>query len=114
MSQLQSLAFAIVLLTSACVGIPEIQKGAAGDFADIAKGECIKACNQAYVAGRDLSAGPCLLDPLPLQSDWVCDVAHSPRGAADNDPQNQCSSYLRGTAKHFVEVTTICDFIRAR
>lgn len=44
---------------------------------------------------------------------WVCDVAHQPRTAEDNLPVNQCSSYRAGKAKHFVEVTPECEFIRA-
>jgi hypothetical protein len=43
----------------------------------------------------------------------VCDVAHSPRQEVDNNPHNQCQSYLIGQAHHFVEVTPECRLIRA-
>jgi hypothetical protein len=44
---------------------------------------------------------------------WVCDVAHSPREAIDNQPENQCSAYREGKATHFVEVDLNCNLIRA-
>jgi hypothetical protein len=62
----------------------------------------------------DLSNGPCLSDSSPAWniSDWVCDVAHSPRIAIDNLPENQCSEFRKGKAHHFVEVSPGCEFIR--
>jgi len=75
---------------------------------------CIQACQDALARGIDLSAGPCLLDPMEEYADWVCDVAHSPRIPEDNLPENQCSAWREGRATHFVEVTPTCDFIVAR
>jgi len=72
---------------------------------------CSLVCKTMLSAGADLSSGPCLLDPEPQNSDYVCDVAHSPREAVDNEPANQCSSYGK-TAHHFVEVAPDCSFIR--
>lgn len=80
---------------------------------DKAKRICVQECQQQLAEGRDLSNGPCLLDPISELPDWVCDVAHSPREDVDNMAENQCSSYRRGIAKHFVEVTPDCKFIRA-
>jgi hypothetical protein len=74
---------------------------------------CIKACEDAVNAGRDLSSGPCLLNPMQDYSDWVCDVAHEPRQTVDNQPENQCSAFREGKTNHFVEVTPDCKFIQS-
>ena len=76
---------------------------------------CLDSCSSSRNAGgfSELELGPCLLDPIPNEPDWVCDVAHSPRQEVDNNPSNQCQSFLRGEAKHFVEVTPDCKLIRA-
>jgi hypothetical protein len=73
---------------------------------------CIQACREALEAGVDLGVGPCLLDPMPAYPEWVCDVAHSPRiPEIDNLPENQCSAWREGRARHFVEVTPDCELI---
>ena len=77
---------------------------------DIAS-QCIDACNRALSQGRNLAAGPCLMNPM-TNVDWVCDVAHNPRQDVDNDPANQCDSYRMGVSTHFVEVTPDCVLIR--
>ena len=77
--------------------------------AEIAKRDCISLCNQAKM-NNDLSNGPCLSNRII--DDWVCDVAHSPRQAVDNDPANQCSEFGK-SAKHFIEVDPDCNFIRS-
>jgi len=74
---------------------------------------CLKACDAARaVNASSLESGPCLLNPIPQYEDWVCDVANVPRSAVDNQPQNQCSAFLKGKAKHFVEVTPECLYIK--
>jgi len=83
------------------------------DEREIAIEECIKACREASISGKDLSSGPCLLNPIPNLKNWVCDVAHSPRESIDNLPENQCSSFREGKASHFVEVDPSCNFLRA-
>lgn len=61
--------------------------------------------------GVDMSIGPCLSEEvLP---DWCADVAHSPRQAIDDMPQNQCQSYLSGRVHHFVELDPDGNLIRA-
>lgn len=74
--------------------------------------ECIRICKENLAAGKDLANGPCLANPIPSNPDWVCDVAHWPREEVDNLKENQCSAYGK-VAKHFVEVTPNCTFIRA-
>lgn len=79
---------------------------------DKAKLECIFLCKASEV---DLSNGPCLSDDNPRWkiSDWVCDVAHSPRETVDNLPENQCQEFREGKASHFVEIDPNCNFIKA-
>jgi len=79
---------------------------------EIAIQKCIEECKKAMISGRDLSNGPCLLNPIPNLKDWVCDVAHNPRQPVDNLPENQCSSFREGKANHFVEVDIACNLIR--
>lgn len=61
--------------------------------------------------GTDFSDGPCISDNL--MEGWVADVAHDPREAVDNLPENQCPSYGE-TANHFVELDENGELIRAR
>lgn len=70
---------------------------------------CEKLCSRALAEGMDLSNGPCLSGNIT--TGWVCDVAHSPRQAVDNEPINQCPEYGK-SAQHFVEVSPSCIFIR--
>ena len=63
-------------------------------------------------AGEDFETGPCLSnDLLP---DWVVDIAHNPRQALDNLPENQCAAYIEGRAKHFVELDLEGEVIRIK
>lgn len=60
----------------------------------------------------DLSVGPCLSNNVI--TDWVADIAHNPRQAVDDQPENQCSAYRDGTAHHFVELDPEGNLIRAQ
>jgi hypothetical protein len=95
-------AIVAVVLLSGCVG-----QSAQQDAIDACKALCVSQLN----AGADLSNGPCLSNSIAKE--WVCDVAHSPRQAVDNDPANQCDAYRAGIASHFVEVGTSCELVRA-
>ncbi|MFA5134199.1 MAG: hypothetical protein WC505_00210 [Patescibacteria group bacterium] len=64
-----------------------------------------------FSLGEDLSDGPCLSNNLI--EDWVADIAHNPRKAVDDLPENQCSAYRDGTARHFVELDPEGNVIRA-
>jgi hypothetical protein len=68
--------------------------------------------NQQKQRGESFSSGPCLSDAL--MEDWVADLVHSPRELSDDLPQNQCSSYLEGRAKHIVELDLDGNFVRAK
>jgi len=101
------LLLASVILVSGCVQQP------AQDASQQAKTKCIETC---MTISSDLSdRSPCLSDNnLEWNvSDWVCDVAHSPREAMDDLPENQCLEFREGKAHHFVEVDPNCNFIRA-
>jgi len=60
--------------------------------------------------GEDLANGPCLSDNLT--TGWVADLVHNPRLDVDNQPENQCPSFVNGTAKHFVELDLEGNFVR--
>ncbi len=62
--------------------------------------------------GADMSNGPCLSEEIA--PDWCVDVAHEPRQAVDNLPQNQCRSYRTGRVHHFVELDMEGNLIRAK
>lgn len=68
--------------------------------------------SQTKLTGQDFSNGPCLSNAL--MPNWVLDIAHNPRQPIDDLLQNQCSGYVEGSAKHFVELDIEGNFIRAR
>ena len=89
-----------VIFISGCTSQPEASEK------DQAISACIEKCKSTK---QDLSNGPCLSNEII--SNWVCDVAHSPRQAIDNQQENQCSAYREGKASHFVEVDVNCNLI---
>lgn len=78
----------------------------------LAQVQCRTLCQQQLAEAADLSDGPCLANPIVTMPDWVCDVVHLPRTAADDDAANQCAAYLARQARHFVEVDASCAVIR--
>lgn len=85
----------------------------------VKKSELDTAINQAKYLyrsakeqGRDFSSGPCLSNAL--MPNWVADIAHHPRQAIDDLPENQCPAYREGRAQHFVELDTEGNLIRAQ
>lgn len=66
----------------------------------------------AFQMEEDLSSGPCLSNTVI--PDWVADIVHDPRTSVDDDPANQCSAYIDGTAHHFVELDPQGNVIRAQ
>lgn len=94
-----------VLLVSGCIQQEDTQN---------IIGKCTDLCQEKFNRQVDISDGPCLSDnPNWTIDDWVCDVAHSPRTAEDNLPENQCKEFREEKASHFVEVDPNCEFIRA-
>jgi hypothetical protein len=72
------------------------------------------AFRHADLSSAELKRGPCVAERLPGLSDWVVDVAHDPRVAVDDQPQNQCRRFRAGDASHFVELDPQGNLIRAR
>lgn len=99
------LLFSILVATvfvAGCIGQP--------NDVDEAKSACINQCQATLAANQNLTDGPCLSNEII--NDWVCDVAHNPRiSEIDNKPENQCSAFRNGLARHFIEVDTTCNFI---
>ena len=79
------------------------------DNANYASRKCQDLCVQLLATRIDVTKGPCLSDNIA--GDWVCDMAHSPRTAEDDDPTNQCPSF-GAAARHFVEVSENCRVLR--
>lgn len=61
--------------------------------------------------GVDMSNGPCLTNDLV--DGWVLDIAHNPRQAVDDKPENQCAAYREGQAQHYVELDEKGNVIKA-
>lgn len=80
--------------------------------ADTAINQASNVFSSTKALGTDLSDGPCLSNAL--LPGWVADVAHNPREAIDDLPQNQCATYLEGSAKHFVELDLEGNLIRVK
>ena len=83
------------------------------------KDETETAVNQAYFLydtekqrGRDFSSGPCLTNAL--LPGWVIDIVHDPRQPIDDLSSNQCSAYLEGSAKHFIELDPEGNLVRVQ
>jgi hypothetical protein len=110
------LFFALALLAAVLVVSGCTATVSTNDPAEEARASCIAECRLELERGfYYMPDGPCLSDNNPRWDvdDWVCDVAHSPRLAIDNEPPNQCTGYRTGAASHFVEVDPECNFIRA-
>jgi hypothetical protein len=58
-----------------------------------------------------MSRGPCL---GVIKPGWVADVAHDPRRAVDDEPENQCRAYREGEAEHFVELDPEGRYLRSK
>jgi hypothetical protein len=97
-------ALAATLALAACGG------GPGEDKRDRAIEAARAAYREARAEGGDFSRGPCL---GIVTEDWVADVAHDPRTAADDDPANQCEAFRSGEVDHFVELDPDGNLIRA-
>lgn len=91
-----------------------IMSGCTSNHQNIIAQDCINLCVSAKQKGMNLSNGPCLSDNNSewQHEGWVCDVAHKPRIAVDNLPENQCQEFRRGKANHFIEVNENCEIIK--
>lgn len=95
---------------------PLIATAGSARAADDPVAACVALCQEMKprISESAWKDGPCLSDRGNWSiRDWVCDVAHSPRTAVDNERANQCRAWGR-TANHFVEVNESCTYIRKR
>jgi hypothetical protein len=104
---LLTLCIIIVIFISGCS-----EQNASISDKDKAIYACKKECNSLLNQSKDLSNGPCILNPINDVPDWICDVAHEPRQDIDNKIENQCSAFREEKAHHFVEVTPNCELIQ--
>ena len=102
-----SLLLVAIVLSSGCT----VEKSTS----DKAKDACVELCRSAQNNPQvNMSAGPCLSENGQWSfKDWVCDVAHSPRQAVDDLPENQCAKFRNGDAQFFVEVSPDCRIINS-
>jgi len=101
----------IVLFIAGCTQTKDIKQQAIDLCTQICRVNPVNAPLERVYAN-----GPCLSDNNPDWNitDWVCDVAHSPRQPdIDDKPENQCQDFRNGQAHHFVEVDPSCNFIKA-
>lgn len=75
---------------------------------------CTNECKIMKATAVNFENGPCLLDPMPQNKSWVCDIAHEPRESADGLAENQCQAFRNQLATHFIEVTPDCVFLRKK
>ncbi len=80
--------------------------------ADVAINQAKHVFQLAKDSGTDFKNGPCLSNAL--MPGWVADITHNPRQNIDDLPTNQCSAFINGTAKHFVELDIEGNLIRVK
>ncbi|MFH1239648.1 MAG: hypothetical protein V1672_00350 [Candidatus Diapherotrites archaeon] len=79
---------------------------------DAAVKMCRDLCELKISDGGDLSAGPCIGNPIQEMPNYVCDIAHNPRTEIDNLPENQCSAFRENNAEYFIELDENCELIK--
>ncbi|KKR08613.1 MAG: hypothetical protein UT32_C0001G0133 [Parcubacteria group bacterium GW2011_GWC2_39_14] len=76
--------------------------------------DLVEQAQQIYAQKKaknvDFKNGSCLSDSLA--STWVVDIAHDPRQAIDDLPENQCPSFISGKTQHFIELDPDGQLIR--
>ena len=111
------LSLAVILISSYFIYFqskrpePEYKAGKWPQY-DTAVNQAQHVFNLKIQTGEDLSNGSCLSNAL--MPGWVADIVHSPRQPVDDLAENQCSAYLEGRAKHFVELDLEGNVIRVK
>ncbi|RJO58916.1 hypothetical protein C4546_04940 [Candidatus Parcubacteria bacterium] len=98
-------------LVNKATGITDIGIKQAADLS-FAKARAKEFYSSFIAQGEDLSSGPCLSDNLT--TGWVADLVHNPRQPIDDDPKNQCPSFVNGQKQHFVELDLNGNFVRGQ
>lgn len=116
------LTIVYLLTTQKQVTAPTLSESQKQDLANdtspannVENNEVFKNALNLYITkkaeGLDMSAGPCL---GKIGEDWVLDIAHSPRTAADDKSENQCTDFAEGRAHHFIELDPDGKLIRSQ
>ena len=107
------LAFLVLLVVSFSLCTQSNQNVSSQSVKEQAVFSCLKLCKD-NPKSLDYTNGPCLSDSDVdwNMTDWVCDIAHSPRQPVDDLAENQCSEFKTGNAHHFVEVDLGCNLIK--
>ena len=107
------IVFVIVMLI---LGVKPVNNRQSAEIEDDYELVLIQKAREIYTKkvqeGVDMTLGPCLDNELDV--DWVLDIAHEPRQAIDNFPENQCSAFREGKAKHFVELDPAGNLIQIK
>ncbi|MEK7616448.1 MAG: hypothetical protein AAB414_00130 [Patescibacteria group bacterium] len=107
---LLALSLSVIIFTSFLVIISDT--GPSRSELDSAINKATHIYAEIRLKGMDFSNGPCLSNAL--MPDWVLDIVHNPRILTDDLQENQCPAYIEGRARHFVELDTEGNLIRAR
>jgi len=110
-------SFVAVVLISTTLGLTACG-GSGSQVSQSARDKAVDEAQAAYrqfiATGQPTGPGPCVSESLPGLSDWVVDIAHSPRLSLDDEPANQCQRFRSGQAHHFVELDESGNLIRAQ
>lgn len=107
---LLALSLFVIIGSAALVLLSD--KGPSRFELDSAVGKAQHLYAEAKAKSMDFSSGPCLSNAL--LPGWVLDIVHSPRQDIDDLDENMCPAYKEGRAKHFVELDTEGNLIRAK
>lgn len=105
-----AVSLSVVIITSLAILLSD--SGPSENEIDSAVSKAKHIYSEMKAQGVDFSSGPCLSNAL--KPDWVLDIVHNPRLPADDLSENMCPAYKEGRAKHFVELDTEGNLIRAR
>lgn len=107
--------FGILLMMAATVFVfsNSTQKSKPKEINEQKKQELISIAKEKFAnlrkKGTHLEKGPCL---GIIAIGWVADIAHNPRQAVDEKPENQCQEIKNGNAANFIELDTNGNYIR--
>lgn len=102
----------VSLLAAGCSLKPRENKNQPLTDKEIAIQKAKELFEEKQKEGIALIEGPCLTNEII--PDWVVDIAHKPHQAVDDLPENQCSAFVNGIARHFVELDVSGKLIRAQ
>ncbi|MBI2601014.1 hypothetical protein HYW42_03610 [Candidatus Daviesbacteria bacterium] len=113
------LVLSVILITAVLTILFLTDKSKSEQYRPGERSEIDAVINQAkHIYGlrkkedTDFSQGPCLTNAL--MPGWVLDLVHSPRLEIDDLEENQCKSFLEGSATHFVELDLEGNLVRVR